>query len=114
MAQVKSSLAPEGEPIAFELNKETGFRFIGKYDISIDDLLNGVATTSKLEQAEKLLRDMLSDGSAIKQKQLQQQAKIRNISERTLNEAKKNLGIKSVKEDGKWFWQMPKEDCKDV
>ena len=76
MAQIKSSLAPEGEPIAFELNKETGFRFIGKYDISIDDLLNGVATTSKLEQAEKLLRDMLSDGSAIKQKQLQQQAKI--------------------------------------
>ena len=61
MAQVKSSLAPEGEPIAFELNKETGFRFIGKYDISIDDLLNGVATTSKLEQAEKLLRDMLSE-----------------------------------------------------
>ena len=26
MAQIKSSLAPEGEPIAFELNKETGFR----------------------------------------------------------------------------------------
>ena len=97
MAQIKSSLAPEGEPIAFELNKETGFRFIGKYDISIDDLLNGVATTSKLEQAKKLLRDMLSDGSAIKQKQLQQQAKIRNISERTLNEAKKNVGVKSFR-----------------
>ncbi|MBQ5565149.1 MAG: AAA family ATPase, partial [Clostridia bacterium] len=33
MAPTKSSLAPEGEPIAFELNKETGFHFIGKYDI---------------------------------------------------------------------------------
>ena len=109
MAQVKSSLAPEGEPIAFELNKETGFRFIGKYDISIDDLLNGVATTSKLEQAEKLLRDMLSDGSSIKQKQLQQQAKIRNISERTLNEAKKNVGVKSFRSNNEWYWKLSKE-----
>ena len=109
MAQIKSSLAPEGEPIAFELNKETGFRFIGKYDISIDDLLNGVATTSKLEQAEKLLRDMLSDGSAIKQKQLQQQAKIRNISERTLNEAKKNVGVKSFRSNNEWYWKLSKE-----
>ena len=109
MAQIKSSLAPEGEPIAFELNKETGFRFIGKYDISIDDLLNGVATTSKLEQAKKLLRDMLSDGSAIKQKQLQQQAKIRNISERTLNEAKKNVGVKSFRSNNEWYWKLSKE-----
>ena len=109
MAQIKSSLAPEGEPIAFELNKETGFRFIGKYDISIDDLLNGVATTSKLEQAEKLLRDMLSDGSSIKQKQLQQQAKIRNISERTLNEAKKNVGAKSFRSNNEWYWKLSKE-----
>ena len=109
MAQIKSSLAPEGEPIAFELSKETGFRFIGKYDISIDDLLNGVATTSKLEQAEKLLRDMLSDGSAIKQKQLQQQAKIRNISERTLNEAKKNVGVKSFRSNNEWYWKLSKE-----
>ena len=110
MAQIKSSLAPEGEPIAFELNKEKGFiSFIGKYDISIDDLLNGVATTSKLEQAEKLLRDMLSDGSAIKQKQLQQQAKIRNISERTLNEAKKNVGVKSFRSNNEWYWKLSKE-----
>lgn len=109
MAQVKSSLAPEGEPIAFELNKGTGFRFIGKYDISIDDLLNGIATTSKIEQAEKLLKDMLSDGSAIKQTQLKQQAQIRNISERTLNEAKKNVGVKSFRSNNEWYWKLSKE-----
>ena len=53
MAPTKSSLAPEGDPIAFELNKETGFRFIGKYDISVDDLLNGTSSVSKIEKAEK-------------------------------------------------------------
>ena len=31
MVHSKSSLAPEGEPIGFELNPETGFAFIGKY-----------------------------------------------------------------------------------
>ena len=114
MAQVKSSLAPEGEPIAFELNKETGFRFIGKYDISVDDLLNGTSSVSKVEQAESLLRDELASGNAIPQKQLKQKAQLRNISERTLNEAKKNLGIKSVKRNEMWFWQLSKEGCNIV
>ena len=108
MAPTKSSLAPEGEPIAFELNKETGFHFIGKYDISIDDLLNGTSSVSKLEQAEKLLNDMLSDGTPKSQKVIQQQAKYRNISDRTLNEAKRNLNIKSIKAKDGWFWQLPK------
>lgn len=97
MAQIKSSLAPEGDPIAFELNKEIGFKFIGKYDISVDDLLNGTSNVLKIEQAENLIRDMLSNGSAKPQKQLQQQTKFRNISERTLNEAKKNLGVQSFR-----------------
>ena len=39
MVQDKSSLAPEGEPIAFELDRENGFRWLGHYDISVDDLL---------------------------------------------------------------------------
>ena len=108
MAQIKSSLAPEGEPIAFELNKETGFHFIGKYDISVDDLLNGTSSTSKLEQAEKLLNDMLSDGNPKSQKLMQQQARYRNISDRTLNEAKRNLNVKSIKVKDGWLWQLPK------
>ena len=109
MAQIKSSLAPEGEPIAFELNKETGFHFIGKYDISVDDLLNGTSTVSKLEQAENLLKDELADGNTVQQKSIQQRAKLRNISERTLNQAKKNLGVKSIRRENVWYWQLPKE-----
>ncbi len=109
MAQIKSSLAPEGEPIAFELNKETGFHFIGKYDISVDDLLNGTSTVSKLEQAENLLKDELADGNTVQQKSIHQRAKLRNISERTLNQAKKNLGVKSIRRENVWYWQLPKE-----
>lgn len=106
MAQIKNSLAPEGESIAFELNKETGFKFIGKYDISVDDLLNGTNRISKLEQAENLIKDSLSDGIPKKQKQLQEAAKKRGISTRVLNEAKKRIGIESFRSENCWYWHI--------
>ena len=108
MAQIKNSLAPEGEPIAFELNKETGFHFIGKYDISVDDLLNGTSSISKVEKAEKFLKDFLSDGTPKLQRVIQQQASYRDIGNRTLNDAKKNLDIKSIRMKSGWFWQLPR------
>ena len=36
ICHVKSSLAPEGDAIAFRLDKEKGFHWIGKYDISVE------------------------------------------------------------------------------
>ena len=41
VCHVKSSLAPAGKPIAFRLDKDNGFEWIGEYDISVDDLLSG-------------------------------------------------------------------------
>ena len=32
----KSSLAPEGKPIAFCLDPDTGFEWVGEYDITAD------------------------------------------------------------------------------
>ena len=89
------------------LNKETGFRFIGQYDISVDDLLNGTSSISKLEKAEKFLKEFLSDGTPKTQKIIQQHAGYRDIGNRTLNDAKKNLNIKSFKKKNAWFWQLP-------
>lgn len=37
----KSSLAPEGKPIAFCLDPDTGFEWVGEYDITADELLSG-------------------------------------------------------------------------
>ena len=49
----KSSLAPEGKPIAFCLDPETGFSWIGEYDITADELLSGAGgnNATKTEQA---------------------------------------------------------------
>lgn len=108
VAHEKSSLAPEGEPIAFELNKDAGFVWKGHYDISIDDLLNGVSREKKSEQAEKLIMDCLSDGKYPQQLILKKAQNI-GISKRVLDEAKKSLGVKSIKEGNGWYWELLEE-----
>ena len=108
MAQSKSSLAPEGEPIAFELDKENGFSWIGHYDISVDDLLSGIAKEKKSEQAENLILECLSKGK-YPQQVLLKKAQVAGISKRVLDEAKKSLGVKSTKEGNGWYWELPEE-----
>lgn len=106
IAQSKSSLAPEGESIAFELDKLTGFRWIGTCNISVDDLLNGVQKDSKSQVAEKLLLELLSNGKML-QSDILEQATQEGISKRVIDEAKKNLNIKSIKQRNKWYWELP-------
>jgi len=108
VVQDKSSLAPEGEPIAFELNKETGFHWLGHYDISVDDLLCGVSHEKKSEHAESLILEKISDGK-YPQQTIMQKASTLGISKRVLDEAKKTLGVKSVKEGSQWYWVLPDE-----
>ena len=108
MVQDKSSLAPEGEPIAFELDKENGFRWLGHYDISVDDLLSGIPKEKKSEQAENLILAYLSKGK-YPQKELVKKAQAIGISKRVLDEAKKALNVQSVKKGSQWYWQIPEK-----
>lgn len=108
MAHEKSSLAPEGKPVAFELSADNGFRWLGHYDISIDDLLSGVSREKKSDLAEKLIRDCLSDGR-YPQQALMDKAKRMDISKRIIDEVKKRLNVRSVKDGNQWFWQLPDE-----
>ena len=108
MVQDKSSLAPEGEPIAFELGKENGFRWLGHYDISVDDLLSGIPKEKKSEQAENLILEYLSKGK-YPQQALLKKAQAAGISKRVLDEAKKALNVRSLKEGSQWYWGLPEE-----
>ena len=90
----KSSLAPEGKPVAFCLDPETGFSWIGEYDITADELLSGAGgnTATKTEQAEKLILDLLADGKELASEDIVKAAAEAGISERTVQNAKRNMG----------------------
>lgn len=106
VVQVKSSLAPEGESIAFELNKDTGFKWVGYYKISADELLDGVPSESKKSQAENLITEMLEQGQCTQQ-DIMNKAKTLGISKRVIDGVKKDMEIKSIKKADGWYWALP-------
>lgn len=106
VCHVKSSLAPEGKSIAFRLDKDTGFEWIGEYDISADDLLSGDSRGQKSRKAKEFLLEILADGG-MAQKKIEEEAEKRGIKKKTLRNAKLELEIDSVKRGNQWFWMLP-------
>ena len=106
VCHVKSSLAPEGKSIAFRLDKDTGFEWIGEYDISADDLLSGDNRGQKIHEAKEFLKEILVYGS-VAQTKVAEEAESRGIKKKTLWNAKKELEINSVKIGNQWFWMLP-------
>lgn len=106
VCHVKSSLAPEGKSIAFRLDKDTGFEWIGEYDISADDLLSGDNRGQKIHAAKEFLKEILASGS-VAQTKVAEEAESRGIKKKTLWNAKKELEINSVKIGNQWFWMLP-------
>jgi len=106
----KSSLAPPGQSLAFSLGDEKGFRWIGAYDISAEDLLaggEGNKTELKQEQAVKLIEEFLSEGRKVSIAEINKEATERGISERTVRLARNSMGDKIASErQGKdwWIW----------
>ncbi len=90
----KSSLAPEGKPMAFSLGTDAGFEWIGEYDITADELLSGKGgnSESKAAIAEKLILDLLADGKEMASEDIDKAAAEIGIGERTVRNAKKSLG----------------------
>ena len=101
VCHVKSSLAPEGKSIAFRLDKDTGFGWIGEYDISADDLLSGNCRGQKIKEAKEFLLEILADG-AVEQNVIIKESESRGIKGKTLWNAKKALGIQSIKPGSNW------------
>lgn len=106
VAHAKSSLAPEGKSIAFELGSDNSFHWRGTCDISVDELLTGYDTSeTKTARMEAELREMLTDSVA--SEDVYTRAAALGISERTVKIAKKNLGVVSEKRADGWFWRLP-------
>lgn len=107
MTQAKSSLAPVGKSLLFEINENSALEWKGEVDITAEQFLeNGGAELSKLEIATEFLLETLKNGK-VSQKEIAAAASGYDFSARTLNEAKKNLKVLSIKADNKWYWKLP-------
>ena len=105
VCQTKSSLAPEAKAVAFRLNEETGFEWIGELDITADDLLSGTVKGTKKQAAMDFLENLLADGQ-MAQKEIIELARQKGISDKTLRNAKDELKIKSKRVNNQWHWSF--------
>ena len=109
LVQIKNNLATFGHSKAFRLS-ENGFDWIGDYEITADEVLGGIAPkTNKTEQAKELLREHAEEKRMLPSNEIIELARQENISKRTLENAKKELGIRAKKINSIWYWVLTEE-----
>ncbi len=108
LVQIKNNLAAFGHPKAFALS-EDGFQWLGDYEITADEVLGGIAPkANKMEQAKRLLRELALTTDAIQSNEIFDMADEQGISKRTLENAKRELGIRARKINNSWYWELDK------
>src|SRR5262249_11914349 len=111
MAHVKANLGPimpslvyRIKPVATEVGQVACISFTGETTCTAEDLLRAdQSSKSVVENCMDYLRNALASGP-VYSKELEKSG----YSKSTLNRAKAELGIKSVKDDfgGDWKWQL--------
>lgn len=111
--QIKNNLAAFGHAKAFALEEE-GFCWIGDYDITADEVLGSIVPkANKLEQAKQLLKDLSADKTMMPSSEIMDIASGEEISKRTLESAKKELGIKAKRVNNIWYWYLKQDDSNE-
>ena len=90
VVQIKNNLAAFGHPKAFTLS-ETGFHWLGDYEITADEV-----------------RELAGTSNAVQSNEVFEMADEQGISKRTLENAKKELGIRAKKINNSWYWELDK------
>lgn len=105
IAQGKNNLAPEGKTIGFELDPNTGFKWLGVLEMTIDELLSGRIPEhdTTYDKAIDFLKKELAE-SEKPAAFLYEKAEAQDIGERTLKKAKHALAVNSFKKDKRWYW----------
>ena len=107
---VKSSLSPKGRDLFFTIDSSRKLEWL---DIDPSKYSNNEVAFDAQEKMTKqsrtadILRVMLADGP-VAVSEIHAMLHKENISERTIMNTKKMMGIKSIKKDGVWYWQIPK------
>ncbi len=110
MAQLKNSLASVGESISFEISDS--ITFIGTSNITAEQLLGGGGfggdfVAKKKDCAVEELNKLLERGE-IPCSEIYDYFEEIGISQRTVQNAKRELGVVSRKVSDCWLWALPK------
>lgn len=108
MIPVKTSLATEGKPYAFRLDPKKWFEWIGECDCEItDNQIIASRPGKKLDQAKKYLELMLIQDQP--STRVMEEMSNLGIGRRTVETAKKELGVASYREGNTWFWHLKRK-----
>ena len=89
--------------------RRDGFQWLGDYEITADEVLGGIAPkANKMEQAKRLIRELAETNNAMQSNEIFSLADEQNISKRTLENAKKELGIRAKRINNTWYWELDK------
>ena len=105
MFPVKTSLAPEGSPIAFRLKPEQGIEWLGFTELNTVKQMNITVDKNKSALAERIIADVLKNQDVLS-KDVLGKLKLMGVSERTANKAKNKLSVKSYRKNGVWYWHL--------
>lgn len=112
LVHFKHNLSLRGDSMSYEIVEQKSPKmpkvvWRGKADFTINDLHDGPAKQqSELERAVAFLNLHLADGP-LGSTDLMTQAEAYQISKKTLERAKVDLGVASKKKGKKWVWILP-------
>lgn len=116
LAPVKSNLTALSPTLVFTVEDNCMF-FEGTADMTADELLEstkGEYTQSKLEFVKEMLAGLFASGVDIPADKVYTFMKFQDVSKRTVDSAKKDLGIKSVKREDGWYWLPPEQSTEQT
>jgi hypothetical protein len=107
--QIKNNLTQTGAPQAFGLDDGGVFCWLGNCDATIAEF-DGKRKQpdNQFTKARKLIENTLVKGPALAA-DIMEMAEEQGISYKTLNRAKKELGVVSEKRGAQWYWLLPIE-----
>lgn len=108
--QIKNNIGPIGDDIHFEITQENIFHWIIKLNKrtigkKIENTFQ-MLPKNKQELASIVLKQLLVDG-AVESREVQRVLEQYGIGNKTMQNVKQLLGIKSYRKMRKWYWVMP-------
>lgn len=105
--QIKNSLGPANTEIRYEIKPETGFRWIVDAPEELEEPVEQVQdeNLNKKEKAATIIKNILQVED-VRAKDIFSLMDRNEISRRTAEEVKKEIGIQSVRKMNEWYWHL--------